>query len=193
MDANDLTAVIDLVRQRLSKYDNFFSHNELLVRYVLIDPVLRTLGWMTDDPELVHAEMHDLGDAQYWRFSDHVSSAGCQVHDARGGKSPDYALMSGWNQPRIFIEVKCLNERINAEKVIKQCIETIDLCKGAAICSFIVTNGQKYERYDLEPKAGGWPKTPTLECDIEIGDSREVAQKLLKLIGQPKTALAAAE
>src|SRR2546428_3312286 len=139
----DLPTVVDLVRQKLSRYTDVLRGNEWFTRYVLIDPLLRALGWITDDPELVHVEY--------------------LIGDRLRGKSADYALMDGRGKPRVFIEAKMLGARL--EGAVEQCVGCIEMCEGAGVCSFIVTDGRKYEGYDFEPKAGQRPKKMT-ECDI---------------------------
>jgi predicted type IV restriction endonuclease len=47
----EILKTIDKLRDRINKYKEQYSKNERLVRYLLIDPSLRLLGWDTENPE----------------------------------------------------------------------------------------------------------------------------------------------
>ncbi len=53
---NDIIDLVEYLKDKISKYSNDFSKNEFLVRYALIDPFLRALGWDTEDPNQVKPE-----------------------------------------------------------------------------------------------------------------------------------------
>jgi len=40
----ELIDAIERVRERIKKYENQLKQNEMLTRYVLVDPILRALG-----------------------------------------------------------------------------------------------------------------------------------------------------
>jgi hypothetical protein len=46
----DVVDIILKIKERIDKYKDLFQRNEMLVRYTLIDPFLRVLGWNTEDP-----------------------------------------------------------------------------------------------------------------------------------------------
>jgi len=48
---DELFRVIERVRERIRRYGGELRRSEALTRYVLVDPVLRALGWDTEDPE----------------------------------------------------------------------------------------------------------------------------------------------
>ena len=52
-DVTSLTKVLNKLEQVAGEYWNDLFGNELLTRYVLIDPVVRALGWNTEDPTKV--------------------------------------------------------------------------------------------------------------------------------------------
>ncbi|MEM4452836.1 MAG: winged helix-turn-helix domain-containing protein [Thermosphaera sp.] len=82
-----LTRIINLVlelRRRINENRERLSRNEMLVRYVLVDPFLRELGWDLENPEQVEPE-----------------------YSTECGKS-DYALKRD-KEVVAFIEVKTLN------------------------------------------------------------------------------------
>jgi hypothetical protein len=47
---------IERVRERIERHGEQLSQNEMLTRYALVDPILRALGWDTEDPEQVVPE-----------------------------------------------------------------------------------------------------------------------------------------
>lgn len=86
MSEISLTKIINLVeelKQRIKKYKEELAANEMLTRYILIDPFLRALGWDLENPKQVIPEP--------------------QV----GGERPDYALKFG-ETIKAFVEAKSL-------------------------------------------------------------------------------------
>ena len=51
-----LIEVLEKARRRIAEYGAKLQQNEMLTRYVLIDPVLRALDWDTENPNLVIPE-----------------------------------------------------------------------------------------------------------------------------------------
>jgi predicted type IV restriction endonuclease len=52
----ELLEAIERVRERIERHGSKLSQNEMLTRYALVDPILRALGWDTEDPEQVVPE-----------------------------------------------------------------------------------------------------------------------------------------
>jgi hypothetical protein len=52
----ELLEAIKRVCERIKRYENQLRQNEMLTRYALVDPILRALGWDTEDPEQVVPE-----------------------------------------------------------------------------------------------------------------------------------------
>lgn len=110
--------LIEKLKENISKHKDKLSNNEALVRYSLIDPFLRSLGWDTSDPSQVIPE-----------FSTDVGR-------------PDYALfLKDRNSPIAFLGAKKLgkNEDLN---------QHISYCVSEGVRFFIATDGQKWEIYD---------------------------------------------
>ncbi|MEM2863427.1 MAG: hypothetical protein QXW20_07960, partial [Ignisphaera sp.] len=53
---DNLIEIIKKLRERIERYRNLLEKNEMLTRYVLIDPLLRALGWDIENPEQVRSE-----------------------------------------------------------------------------------------------------------------------------------------
>lgn len=124
MPLKDLFTQIEIVRDRIKAFPDKLRKSEALTRYVLIDPVLRSLGWDTEDPTQVQPE-----------FS------------TEQGR-PDYALL--WNgKPHIMVEAKSLNGDL--EKAIDKGFQ---YCWKNKVPFYVVTDGNVWEIYDLKEMGG---------------------------------------
>lgn len=83
MPLESLLKLVETLRQRIDEHGNALRQSEALTRYSLIDPLLRELGWDTDDPALVIPEYRS------------------------GGGRADYALLSE-GKPAVMVEAKSL-------------------------------------------------------------------------------------
>jgi len=52
----DIVELVNKLRSKIEKHGDLLQNNETLTRYALIDPLLRALGWDTEDPEQVVPE-----------------------------------------------------------------------------------------------------------------------------------------
>ena len=87
---DDLVQTIEVLRERVSRYSSDLSKNEIRTRAVLIDPMLKALGWDVADPAAVTVEF--------------------EVPPGRA----DYGLRRGLdNAPAVLIEAKKLNEPLD--------------------------------------------------------------------------------
>ncbi len=114
----DNIELIRELREKIRKYKDEFSKNEALVRYSLIDPFLRGLGWDTENPEQVKPE--------------YSTDAG----------RPDYALfLHNKNSPKAFIGAKKLGKNEDLQQHISYCV-------SEGVKFFIATDGNHWELYD---------------------------------------------
>ena len=56
MALDDLKATIETLRERIKEHNAYLEGNETRTRQVLIDPMLRALGWNVEDPNSVELE-----------------------------------------------------------------------------------------------------------------------------------------
>ena len=103
----------------MDRYHRLISGSESLTRYVLVDPLLRALGWNTEDPSLVIPE---------YSFPS-------------GGKA-DYALMHD-DFPLIVVEAKKLDLPLKAGTD-----QAITYCVASGIKYFAVTDGNVWNIYE---------------------------------------------
>lgn len=110
--------LIKKLKRKIVDYKEDFSKNEALVRYALIDPFLRSLGWDTEDPKQVKPE-----------YSIEVGR-------------PDYALFTLGNKvPIAFIGAKKLGKNEDLQQHISYCV-------SEGVKYFITTDGNRWEVYD---------------------------------------------
>ena len=114
----DNIKLIRTLKEKIAKYRDEFSKNEALVRYALIDPFLRALGWDIEDPEQVKPE-----------------------YSTEAGR-PDYALfVRNKKSPRAFIGAKKLGKNEDLQQHISYCV-------SEGVKFFIATDGNHWELYD---------------------------------------------
>ena len=119
MPLESLYALVEKLRQRIQSHRSLLSGSEWLTRYTLIDPLLRELGWDTEDPELVIPEY------------------------SSGGGRADYALISN-GHPAVIVEAKKLGEPLSLS-VISQ---VLNYCLIEGTAHFAMTDGRRWEIYE---------------------------------------------
>lgn len=88
MALDDLKETIETLRERIQAHRAYLEGNETRTRQVLIDPMIRALGWDVENPDSVELEY------------------GIE------GKRADYALM-GSERPIAVVEAKVLGTQLN--------------------------------------------------------------------------------
>ncbi|MXY46201.1 MAG: hypothetical protein F4Y44_04280 [Chloroflexi bacterium] len=119
MPLERLHALAEKLRLRIHSHRSTLSGSEWLTRYTLIDPLLRELGWDTEDPELVIPEY------------------------SSGGGRADYALLNN-GRPAVIIEAKKLGEPLSLS-VISQ---VLNYCLIEGTAHFAMTDGRRWEIYE---------------------------------------------
>jgi hypothetical protein len=119
-----LFEVIQKVRARIQKHGDALRNNEMLTRYALVDPILRALGWDTEDPDAVEPEF--------------------RLETGR----PDYALKHE-GQPLIMVEAKSLRGAIDQARE-----EGFRYCWRMKVPFYVITDGNRWELHDLREMGG---------------------------------------
>lgn len=96
---HDLVKKVEELGERARRYKDTLSKNEMLTRYVLIDPFLRMWGWDTENPEQVRPEF--------------ATQAG----------RPDYALLGPDGKVVAFVGAKSLGRKEDLEQYITYCVQ----------------------------------------------------------------------
>ena len=120
MPMESLHTLVLTLRQRIERHRAALSSSEWLTRYTLIDPLLRELGWDTEDPELVIPEY------------------------SSGGGRADYALLGETGRPAVIVEAKKLGEPLSLS-VISQ---VLNYCLIEGTAHFAMTDGRRWEIYE---------------------------------------------
>ena len=119
MVLESLSDLVETLRARITAHARPLTKSEALTRYALIDPLLRELGWNTEDPALVIPE-----------------------HQTGGG-SADYALLNN-GSPVMMVEAKKLGTPFG-DSVLSQ---GVNYCLMQGTNYFSVTDGQRWEVYE---------------------------------------------
>lgn len=118
-----LLSLVGKLRGRIETHGSSLRQSEALTRYALIDPLLRELGWDTEDPDVVMPE-----------FS-------VDIYDGIQER-PDYVLIHADNQVAMIESTKLdgdLQERVSYG---------INVCDHIGIRYFVATDGRRWEIYE---------------------------------------------
>lgn len=118
MPLDSLLSLVEKLRERIDVYGDEFRRKEMQTRYALVDPLLRELGWDTENPDLVRPEYK------------------------AGGGLADYALLSD-GKPIMMVEVKRLDTPL--KRSLKQ---GVWYCLTKETRYFSATDGKRWEIYD---------------------------------------------
>lgn len=118
MPLENLLTLIKKLRERIDCHGDALRQSEALTRYTLIDPLLRELGWDTEDPDVVMPEY------------------------SSGSGRVDYALCKN-GKSVIMLEAKKLDTPLN--DAIGQGIQ---YCLVEGTGYFAVTDGRNWEIYE---------------------------------------------
>ena len=153
MPLDSLLSLVEKLRERIDNHRDDLSKNETLTRYALIDPLLRELGWDTEDPALVMPE--------------------CKVSD-KSKDRVDYALLGNGNTIMV-IEAKSLGTPLK-EALAK----AFNYRQKMDARYFSVTDGQHWEIHDYKPFSGDEKKTVQIvEFDLRDRLAVDVCEKAL--------------
>lgn len=120
MMSDNLQSVIEKLQVMIKTHCKYLSKNETRTRQVLIDPLLRELGWDVSDPEAVELE---------YRV---------------GQQRADYALI--FNGRRVaLIEAKRLGSDLEYDEIM----QVLNYANRDGIDYIIVTNGDRWEMYEV--------------------------------------------
>ena len=148
---DELIAVIETLKQRITDHGPTLRVNETRTRMALIDPLLQVLGWDTTDLSIVVPE-----------------------YDVRG-RWTDYALLGQNRLPSAIIEAKKLGEPFPPHlPQVKKCSDI----PGVAFAG--ITNGDHWELYEVVgPRKLG--ENPILNLKISASPPYLAALNLLLL------------
>ncbi len=121
MPLESLLQLVETLRERINTHRVALSQSEALTRYALIDPLLRELGWDTEDPTMVVPE-----------------------YRVPNNQIADYVLFNG-RRPAMVVESKKLDESLQGGKALDQ---GILYCAYTGASYFLLTDGNRWELYE---------------------------------------------
>ena len=121
MILESLLELVETLKARIDTHGDQLRQSEALTRYALIDPLLRELGWDTEDPDVVRPE-----------------------YRVPNNQLADYVLFAD-RKPAIVIESKKLDEPLQGGKALDQ---GILYCAHTGSKYFLLTDGRRYELYE---------------------------------------------
>jgi predicted type IV restriction endonuclease len=143
------------LKEKLNKYRDLFSNNEAAVKYAIVNPFLKMLGWDVEDPEEVIPEYSDLrakGKADYALFIKELSS----------------------KDPVAFVEVKKLNG-ITPEVIREKLKYSFDL----GVNYTMITDGDSWILYKAFEPGVPLSERKIAQWSILRDDPYEIAFKAL--------------
>jgi predicted type IV restriction endonuclease len=128
---SNLCDVLIQIQDSANLYESTLTSNEAATRAVLVDPVLRALGWDTANTNMVEVE----------KTLDQVRA--------------DYALYDNNSIPRIIVEAKSLGTDLNQKKLV---MSLVNYAFGFGLKDVFLTDGLVWHHFDdfqpgyLEPR-----------------------------------------
>ena len=121
---DELNELVDELAKRINMHRDRLGKSESTTRYALIDPLLSKIGWNLADPNQVLTE-----------------------YTTESNKRLDYAM---WSQKRVclVVEAKALGKDLGDEEAN----QAIQYCYRTGCQHYVVTNGDRWEGYDLYAK-----------------------------------------
>ena len=149
--------VLPQLRERIARYAGSRSINEQNTKATLIDPMLRTLGWDTEDIDEVHREYK-------------VKSA---------DKPVDYALLV-LRTPKLFLEAKSLGEHLDDRRWANQ---IMGYATVAGVEWVVLTDGDEYRIYNSHAAV---PIDEKLFRCIRVSDDSPLTTETLQLLSKDR-------
>ena len=156
MPLENLQSLIETLKERIAAHGTALKGSEALTRYVLIDPLLRELGWNTADPALVMPEY-------------------------KSGKGrADYALLGSDGKPAMMIEAKSLGTSLGNDTGNDTRTQALLYCLQEGTKHFALTDGGHWEIYETL-REGNIDEKRIVEFDVSAQPAAEVCLKALAL------------
>ena len=177
MSISDVEQAIRRVQPHVSKFqpsphgtlnvDAPTNNHETSTRYIIIDPIMRALGWDLSDPSQCIVE---------YRIQDRQGKSGLV----------DYALLNDMGEPVVLVEAKRIDEYSFSEDNFDQMDRYLEGVTTAKVG--VVTNGQYWEIGVLNE--GDWQRESEKPLGLHWRDVNETARRLYKHLARRPGTLA---
>jgi len=157
----DLLEAIEKVRERIEHYGEQLRQSEMLTRYALVDPILRALGWDTENPEQVVPEYRtEVG-------------------------RPDYMLKFeggyiGVRAKRLYIGMEAKKLGADDHTFEEARRRALPLFQERGIRYYIITDGDRWVLWDISRPKEESPH-PIIDIRLSKDNPGIAARKLLAL------------
>ena len=151
---DDLLKLIATLRERIDSHEVALRRNEALTRSVLIDPLLRALGWDTENPAQVIPEYPIPSEPK---------------------KQADYALFAGSDVPTIIVEAKSLGVALS-----EAAIQAVQYCTVDGYKYFAVTDGSQWTLYETH-RSAALDKKKIARFDLRSDSPIDVCSRAIAL------------
>ena len=145
------------------------NNHETSTRYMIIDPILRSLGWDLSDPKDCVVEYRVMTGSQ---------------------SAVDYALLDDRGKPIILVEAKRIDEHTEEEENWEQVYGYMRAVETARV--IVVTTGQYWaietrnERGGTRSQPSGWKKESDMPLGLHWRDTKGTAERLHRHLARSK-------
>lgn len=147
---DNLKEIIETVLERLKKHRSLYEKSEESVRYQIINPILRGIGWDPENPEEVQPNI--------------TSEEGI----------PDYSLLKD-SKKVLFIEAKKLSVDIEQKEVIRK---LASYCFGEGMKYGVLTNGSVWLLFRAFQEGTTIAERIVWKTDVENDDLTAIVRRL---------------
>lgn len=141
----NLCDVLTQIRDSAKQYQSTLKASEASTRAVLIDPILRALGWDTANTHMV------------------------EIEKSLGSVRADYVLSDVNREPKIIVEAKALGTGLDEKKLL---LSLVQYAFQFELTEVFLTDGLVWHHYtDFQPKG----LAPARQLDITQGNPVDVA------------------
>lgn len=166
---DELERVILRVRNR--GRNSYPKNNETALINHVVHPILKALGWNHENPDDVLP---------------HYSIPGGNPRSASGNREVDMALLHR-HEPKVFVEVKNLDERLTDwETKLQECCRNAKTKTETPIQIGVLTNGFAWDLYLDEFSSGRNNFALVEKIIIDKGEPAKIAGKLKRFLHKPR-------
>ena len=179
MSIDDVTKAVEQVKPHVMEYqprppsgetnDDAPANNwETSTRYIIIDPILRALGWDLSDPKQCVVEFRAV---PKWKPRE------------RSDLRVDYVLLNRRGEPEVAIEAKRIDLESDDELGVEQLAGYVLSLESVRVAA--ITNGQYWEIYSKD-EYGEWIDRNDRPLGLHWHNTRETAQRLHEYLAKEK-------
>lgn len=153
---SNLCDVLSEIKDSAKQYKTTLTHNEASTRAVLIDPILRALGWDTANTHMV------------------------EIEKSLGQTRADYALFDSNQTAQIIVEAKALGSNLTDKKLVMSLVNYVFQFQ---LNDIFLTDGLIWHHYsNFQPSS----VTPTRILDLTNGSPVEIAAYFVQMLDAAK-------